>query len=88
MWPQGQPRTHRGDWGVILLCQDSGEYTLEASNGHGRVSHQWRLRVDAKEEPELEENKQLEEEVIHTDETVVSGDISDPQFIQLMVRRT
>ena len=73
-----------------LPPQESGEYTAVVSSSAGTARHQWQLKVEVAEvETKVLTNTAMETtsdtEDIVPDETVVSGDISDPEFYKLLV---
>ena len=77
---------YNGDnqWVVRLTsvsARDAGFYTCTASNIMGSAEAELSLQVLRTKE-KYEERDDL---IIHHDETVVSGDISDPEFIEAIV---
>ena len=75
---------YNGDnqWVVRLTsvsARDAGYYTFTASNIMGSAGAELSLQVISTKE------KYEDDLTIHHDETVVSGDISDPEFIEAIV---
>ena len=61
-------------------------YSIRVSSSSGSLTRSWRLGV-RQEEAVVGQEEGGKQEVIVPDETVKSGDISDPEFLQIMVRK-
>ena len=82
----------------MYLYQEAGLYTVRASNREGSCSQSWKLEmVEQLEHPKADTQSaqssaignpgEDEDEEIVPDESVVSGDITDPEFLQIMVKK-
>ena len=63
---------------------------MTASNCAGSCSQDWRVEIVEEEKPNAEiaeaiGGREVEDEEIVPDQSVVSGDITDPEFLRLMV---
>ena len=75
------------------MYQEAGLYTVRASNREGSCSQSWKLEMveHPKADTQSAQSSAIgnpgedEDEEIVPDESVVSGDITDPEFLQIMV---
>ena len=74
---------------LICLHQEAGLYTVTASNRVGSCSQYWRLEMLEQKKADVQITQSArespEEEEIVPDDSVISGDITDPEFLQIMV---
>ena len=78
------------------MYQEAGLYTVRASNSEGSCSQSWKLEMVEQsplEHPKADTQsaqssaREDEDEEIVPDESVGSGDITDPEFLQIMVKK-
>ena len=74
----------------MYLYQEAGLYTVRASNREGSCIQSWKLEMvehpKADTQSAQSSAREDEDEEIVPDESVVSGDITDPEFLQIMVK--
>ena len=63
-----------------VTAKEEGHYSLTASNYLGTPSKEWSLNMFSSNIHE-----EYDDIEIYADESVVSGDISDPEFIETLV---
>ena len=66
-------------------AKDAGYFTYSATNNLGTVSAEMRLTL-AQEEEKNHVKELYDDITIHEDNTVVSGDITDQEFVDMMVK--
>lgn len=66
-------------------AKDAGYFTCSATNNLGTVSAEMRLTL-AQEEVKNHVKELYDDITIHEDNTVVSGDITDQEFVDMMVK--
>ena len=81
----------------ISFFQEAGLYTVTVTNSEGSCSQDWRLEMlEEKKADDVQitqlssarGNPEEDDGEIVPDDTVVSGDITDPEFLQIMVSQS